>query len=579
MHRHFGSFVFAVFVGTAALAQTRQPLVGNVVDAEGKPIAGAAVTLVEDDVDLVGLDPVDVCSVTTDARGRFVASALVGVRYTAVASAPEVEGRAFVARAVPGLSCGQVAVLRAVVAGQRRNIAMPLDAELRAVPGLHVRMAFPSCPGHHVVLPIGEQGIEVPPLAAVASFSLRDGQGGFLGTVGVPEFGDLVAFLPSALRLAVRVVDETGAPVAGARVAVQDGSTGVTYEGPAVTTDAAGRASLLWGGWRDPFDAPPETLFVVATHAGFAEGSSGWVCKEPFVGAEIKKRHKGNEIVVPLTRRSPAPRGEADRAFAGRLARVDVVGHVHGSGGRRYFLPRSYEVLIAADGSYEVPQLPPSASTVRLQLPPQEGRRVELLPTHAPTLPNASLADIDAVKGQVIDEGGGPATSAEVLLACHQVGMTVQPVVLDAAGRFDRLLQRGRWTLLAMDDTGWVACELDGEVAGPIELRLAAMPQRRVRVLAADGSPVVGASFEPGEFRYGVPAQTGLRALLVDLGWNTFAKQMRRVRTDERGEATLHFLPWPGVVPTAFAFVGDHRRRSDDGGIEPGEDVVVFPLR
>lgn len=110
MLRRFGSFVFAVLVGSAVLAQTRQPLVGTVVDHGGKPVAGAAVTLVEDDVDLVELDPVDVCSVTTDARGRFVASALVGVRYTAVASAPEVDGHALVAGSVTGLSCGQVAV-------------------------------------------------------------------------------------------------------------------------------------------------------------------------------------------------------------------------------------------------------------------------------------------------------------------------------------------------------------------------------------------------------------------------------------------------------------------------------------
>jgi hypothetical protein len=361
---------------------------------------------------------------------------------------------------------------------------------------------------------------------------------------------------------------------------MQDRSTGVTYEGPAATTDAAGRASLLWGGWRNPFEDPPHTLFVVAWCAGFAEGSSGWVCKKPFVGGEIEKRHKGNELLVPLTERSPAPRGVVDRAFVGRRARVDVVDHVQGAGGISYILQRSYEVVIAADGTYDVPQLPIGASTVRLQLPPHEGRRVDLLATHAPALPNASLANIDVVKGEVLDEGGGPATSAQVLLACHPVGMTMQPVVLDAAGRFDRLVQRGRWTLLAKNETGWAARELDGEVAGPIELRLEAMPQRRVRVLAADGSPVVGASFEPGEFPFGFPAQTGLRALLLEeLGWNAFAAQVRRARTDERGEATLHFLPWPGVSPSAFAFVGDHRRRSDDVGIEPGGNVLVFTLR
>jgi hypothetical protein len=136
MLRRFGSFVFAMLVGSAVLAQARQPLVGTVVDADGKPVAGAAVTLVEDDVDLVGLDPVDVCSVTTDARGRFVASALVGVRYTAVASAPEVDGRALVASIVTGLSCGQVAALRADVMGQRRCPVCTCAWAFRAAPAI-----------------------------------------------------------------------------------------------------------------------------------------------------------------------------------------------------------------------------------------------------------------------------------------------------------------------------------------------------------------------------------------------------------------------------------------------------------
>lgn len=579
MHALTITCVVVLCAGSLLPAQRRQPLVGNVVDADGKPVAGVAVTLVEDDIDLVGLDPVDVCPATTDERGRFVVSALVGVRYTALAIGPEVEGKALVARPVQGQSCGQVVALRLDVQGQRRPIALPLAEELRAVPGLHVRMDLPGCPGHHVALPIGDQGIEVPPLAVIAQFSLRDGQGAFLGSVGVPVIGEPDAYLPQPIRIAVRVVDDAGQPVAGARVAVQDGSSGVTCEGPAVVTDAKGRAVVLWGGWRDPFEAPPETLFVVATHAGFAEGASGWVCKEPFVGFEVVKRHQRQELLVPLTKQATPPRGVVDPAFAGRSARLDVMGNVRFAPGGHYFLARNYDVVIAADGSYELPQLPPGATTVRLDLPPHAGSRVVLRPTHAPNLPSAAADDCGAVVGQVIDERGGPATHARVLLACHGIGMTVQPVVLDAAGRFERLLQHGRWTWLAMDDTGWATCELDGAASGPLELRLVAKLQRRVRVLDGAGRPVPNASFEPGQFRYGVPRPTGLQALLVELGWNTFAQHMRRVRTDERGEATLHFLPWPGVSPKAFAFVGDHRRRSDDCVIEPADDVLVVTLR
>jgi hypothetical protein len=346
-----------------------------------------------------------------------------------------------------------------------------------------------------------------------------------------------------------------------------------------MVTDEKGLAVLLWCGWRDPFEQAPDTLFVVATRAGFAEGASGWVVNEPFVGFEVVARHQRQELLVPLTKSATPPRGTVDPAFAGRPARVDVMGNVRLANGGLYFLPRSYDVVIAADGSYELPQLPPGASTVSLQLPPQAGHRVALLPTRAPSLPSATAADLDAVVGQVIDERGGPASGAMVLLACHGAGLTVQPLMLDADGRFNRRLQRGHWTLLAMDATGWASSELDGAVTDPLELRFEPKPHRRVRVLDGAGRPVAGASFEPGAFRYGLPRPTGLEAVLVKLGRNTFAEHMRRVRTDERGEATLHFLPWPGVSPKAFAFVGDHRRRSDDCVIEPADEVLVVTLR
>jgi hypothetical protein len=100
-----------------------------------------------------------------------------------------------------------------------------------------------------------------------------------------------------------------------------------------------------------------------------------------------------------------------------------------------------------------------------------------------------------------------------------------------------------------------------------------------VRVLDSKGRPVAGAAFEPGEFLAGVQPAHGLDALLAELGWNTFAQHMRSARTDAQGEATLHCLPWPGVTPKAFAFVGDYQRRSDDCVVEPADDVLVVTLR
>ena len=41
-------------IASLTYAQTREPLFGRVVNADDKPLAGATVTLVEDDLDLVG---------------------------------------------------------------------------------------------------------------------------------------------------------------------------------------------------------------------------------------------------------------------------------------------------------------------------------------------------------------------------------------------------------------------------------------------------------------------------------------------------------------------------------------------
>ncbi len=134
-----GTLLLTLLAAAALPAQRRQPLVGSVVDGDGKPVAAAEVTLIEDDADLVGLDPIDVCRVVTDERGRFVASALVGVRYLALATTQERDGAAVVAQPVPDNSCGQIASLKIDLPAHRRHIAMPLAAELRALPGVHGR--------------------------------------------------------------------------------------------------------------------------------------------------------------------------------------------------------------------------------------------------------------------------------------------------------------------------------------------------------------------------------------------------------------------------------------------------------
>ena len=145
-------------IASLTYAQTREPLFGRVVNADDKPLAGATVTLVEDDLDLVGIDPVDVLTVITDKRGRFAAQALRGVRYSAFALATGDDGRALVSKPVSNLFCGGDAKLHAIVTGYARRVPLPDLGAWGELQNLRVRLRWSGCAGHHVDLPIDDGG-------------------------------------------------------------------------------------------------------------------------------------------------------------------------------------------------------------------------------------------------------------------------------------------------------------------------------------------------------------------------------------------------------------------------------------
>tara|TARA_R110002094_G_scaffold102405_3_gene102135 strand:+ start:1980 stop:3794 length:1815 start_codon:yes stop_codon:yes gene_type:complete len=597
--------VFEVFacVALASLlpAQIRQPLVGQVLRATGKPLPGAAVTLVESDVDTVGLDPVDVLHATTDRRGRFVVSALRGVRYAGFAVGPEIDGTALVATPVPDLACGRQAELRVVATGTSRRVLLKGLEAWGDCADLHVRLTFSHCPGYYLELPIDNEGmVNVPASSVVATARVHAKTGDRLVGVWIPSDGDGAAEVTGCRWFDVLVVDEQGKPVVGATVAVQyedrgeDFMTVASYgyaRGDSAVTKVDGTARLRCQDWQHPIDRTPDTFVVVASKAGFSEGASGWLYKMSFEDWAMKER-AGKKLRIPLRTIKPAaaavqPKLDlASDAFAGKRAKLFAMANatkVDGARVMNYFLARSYEVEFGADGTWLLPPISPTATELIVQLPPVEGRRVMMLPTMSPQMPSADLSTCERLSLQLLDSGGGPASSASVMLVPRQGGSLhvrhIAPLVPDQAGRVDVLLQRGEWTLLAMDETTWVSTELnEWSGTGPMRLQLEAKPSRRVRVIDTEGQPVVGAKFEVGQFRSGFPSPFGIPRVLSQLGYNTFGGHIRRATTDDNGEATLHFLPWPNTQPTAYAYLGSFKVRSKDTAILEGEDMLVIQL-
>jgi hypothetical protein len=602
MHLMFQAWLLAAWLATGLVAQAhperRQPLPGQVVDAAGGAVAGATVTLVEDDCDLVGLDPVDVLTVTTDSRGRFVARAQVGVRYSAFAVGAEVDGRAMVAKPVHDLWCGRTAELRLDVKGQRRRYAVPELTAWRAGGEVRLRLMFAGCAGHTIDLPIdGDGHIELPPVAVVGDAELVDAAGGFLSTVAVLPDEPEPLWLPPPVSVLVHVVDANGKGIAGAQVAMRHErgrddryfaiGTEECRDAITATTGADGRARVRFGRYADPFDQVPESLIVVANKNGFAESASGWICKFPFVDRRVVEAHEKRTVRVTLLPAAERRQQVVGDGLAGRPARVLSMGIAtkqKDTATTRYFVPWRDDVVIGADGSFVLPEAPAATLSRRLLLPPVDGRRVVTMPVRGAELPPFSLADCELLSLRLVDASGGPAVTAMVLLVpaashSHDFMHTI-PLVPDQAGRVEVLLQRGRWALLAMDATSWASLDLhEWAATTPVRLELAPKPSLRVRVVDRAGQPVARASFEPGGFDWGRSQPAGVAAALAELGWNMFAQHVRAASTDERGEARLTFLPWPGAQPTAFAWRGSHKTRSDDVPIAEADDVLVVRMR
>jgi hypothetical protein len=592
----------ALLAGATA-AQRRAPLLGVVRDAGGAPVAGANVTVVEDDPDLAGVDPVDVVEATTDARGRFKVDALCGVRYAAFAVGPERDGRAAVARPVLGLACARAAELVLSIDAQRRTVRVPELAVFGARDTLRVRLPLPHAGGHALELPFADDGaLPLPPLAALGNLELRDRDGRFVADLFVPLAPGQGVSVPEPLTVSVVVVGERGKPVQGARVAAHRGaradggawtvSRRVARDGPFAVTDAEGRAAVRCLTWREPIADAPDDLVVTASTPDGRYGVSGWASQEPFVDWQLGERHGRDTVRIPLRTDTVKSGVAAGTGVVGRKARAFVLGRARGTRDGAmlsYFVPCAHDVAIADDGAFAVPVAAADTGDVTLVTPRVEGKRVVWLPGRDGALPQLDLATCEPLSVRVVDATGGPAIAAELLLVpadCTAHDIDHAPsLVPDPAGRVEVLLQRGSWTLLAADATHWAALELtEWTAASPLTLTLEPKPSMRVRVVDAAGAPGAGARFEP-EWFPGAPLigrRSGLDAALRELGWNHFAANVRAATTDANGHATLHWLPLRLPALPLFAFHGDHSRRSDAVPAvadDAGGDPVRIALR
>ncbi|MBL9077512.1 MAG: hypothetical protein JNL08_08415 [Planctomycetes bacterium] len=587
----------ALAAGLAAQpGPVRRPTFALVRDAAGEPLAGAVVTFVGWLPHVGTAGPRDALVVAADARGRATAKLREGLCYVVWATRTAAAGCA-VARPVGYFGAGAMLELRASAAAA--PVAVPvegLDAWREHGP-LQLFAVTPE-PGVEQQLELRD-GTVVPPLQPRWLLEVRTGDG---QPLWCSDPNPTRAVLPPPLSLPVRVVDEAGAPVAGARLVQRFGQRPAWgVDGFAATddhrerqlgqvgTDGLGTVVVCGDGDLQKGDrARPLLLFASAP--GRPAVACGRFAGMFWVDDRKVARPPADGLKFTLPREAPLV-GSAGVVPAGTVAHLAAVCKLVSGQNSYYHDTRTFVVPVGPDGRVEFDGVPAELHSCHLTLLPPSGELGELpllpalpgraLPLPAPSDDGTRPAPAAATLAlQVVDDRGGPARGAIAFLAPATEGVLLRDgaVVLPVAGAGGLVtrLALGVWRVAVVTDTGWVAERFEitgGEHAE--RLALAPFPRMALRLLDAGGQPVAGAQVWPAGTRT-VASGEPMQSLLVHL-WHARTGWWRGLCTDADGRVEVPFLPIPGV--TRRVRLGDGERTTAEFELVAGADPVTVRLR
>jgi len=591
-----------------AAGSPRTAVVGRALDAEGRAVARATVTL-HGSVELVpgGFAGHDHVTATTDERGWFRAEILDAYTYSAwattPATGPDASARHTASTVIEDVRGGDVVSLTLREMRCFSHLRVHDHDSFPPFVVRSVRVYLRAVHAPPIQLHLDRAGrAPLPPLPecdAAVVLEDADGQPVVALTLQVEYLrtleGDAETYVFEPKTLPVVIRDPSGGSVPHAELRTKVGflfrGQGRTEEvwRTVATTGASpdpGDPPILVARYGfDPFEDGSNQLFSVAG-PDLSESFTGWRAAHFVSGSEPAVAPKRPPLVCvarPATRWTATVR-RGGRPVAGATVVVAVDASLRPEPGTKLGLDRVLTAQTDRDGGFSI-ALPHRFAWAEASV---FGGGIEL--AEAPVLHGfADIADapavleldaLRAVRLQVLLADGGPADGAAAVLLPASTELSpfsARELRMDRAGRVELRAQAGSWVLFAWRG-GEAYFEIldippsapDGGPAPVLALRvdLAPVPAMRGILRHPDGSPAAASPIYVVGHSGGrrTPASDRLRLMKH---YGTFLNQRlaRAVRSDAEGHFTLPFFsddggtftattPWGGQIELAET-VGD----------------------
>lgn len=558
----------------AGPAQDRRPLSGRVLDAAGKPMANAVVTLTTPLSAHLWVAGPEVLTATTDAQGTFRLDLLVGRTYAGGAvGAAAADGAVAVSPLVVDVAAGAFLTLRLAPAlPPLRLRLLGLDAWGADGPR-RVRFALRRAPGlgGEVALATnGEAGLPGLP-EDVMYLEFLDAAGDTLASAEarVPTASRLVErTLPRPRPLRVKVRDAKGGAVAGARIAQRTTLLQHTTGGP---FEQCVRES-----WRSlgATDASGEFVTRIAAVAdwlqvftagkpGAATAVAGIVGGKQPVDARHDPQADAAELQFELIDEKPLV-GQLLRTLEMPMATaslwVEVTHMLSLPQGGSSHVPLLFPVVTDQRGDWRAAAVPAQFALPRLLAPPGLPRPAGLqLPSilveasgQVAALDPVVLSRLPSLELQVLRADGGPAEGAVVVVVpMARRRWFVEPWDarhrLDRAGRARIGLTSGEALLFCTDGASFAEQRID-ETTGRLELRLEPLQKSVLTVKTPAGAPAAGARLSLASYSPPVNEPDPRRQARAAVAVSLHAAWMDGLLADGQGRFELRTVPDAGVI-------------------------------